>query len=278
VLGTAAFEAGDESPRPFAHRARDELAHALELGRRRRARVVALDHAPHLFGGHVRDRVDRDALPFEAIEVLGERRPVGAHAVGRGGFESVARRRRGALAHHIDGHALPDLALRGPISQQRHLRVRVEIDEARRDDETGRVERPRRRSAGEIADRSDAVTADRDVDATRRRARAVEDLAATNEEVVLGRLRRSRSRVAAGDHGADADDDGDDGRGEIGRNELRRDAHGTLREDLYPTCPACLALARTFVYDNRPCARAKPPAKPSSTTPSRWPARSGSKV
>ncbi len=59
MLGAAALEACHQAPRPFLHRSRHQVDHLLALGRRGRLGVVAHDHAAHLLGGDVRDRVDR---------------------------------------------------------------------------------------------------------------------------------------------------------------------------------------------------------------------------
>ena len=77
MLRSAALEARHQPPRAFFHRSRDELHHALALRGRGRTRLESHHHAPHLLGGDVRDRVDRDALLLEAREVLRERGPVG---------------------------------------------------------------------------------------------------------------------------------------------------------------------------------------------------------
>ncbi len=196
---TAALESRDQPPRALAHRSRDQVRHLRDLLRRGRSRVVAEHHAPHLLAGDVRDGVHRDALPLEPIEVLGERRPVDAWPVARLGRKSVPRRRRRALAGDVERDALPDLALRRAVGQQRHLGVRVEVDEAGRDDQARRIDRPSRRLAVERPDRGDAIAANADVRPNGRAAGAVQHLPAANDDVERRRLSR-RGRADGGEN------------------------------------------------------------------------------
>ena len=92
MLRSAALEARHQAPRAFFHRSRHQLHHALTLRRRGRARVESHHHAPHLLGGDVRNRVDRDALLLETREVLREGGPVSRGTVVAAGSQAVARR------------------------------------------------------------------------------------------------------------------------------------------------------------------------------------------
>ena len=74
--------------------------------------------------------------------------------------------------------ALPDLALRAAVHDQRLGRPRQHVDEAGRDGEAGRIDDRRRGGACEVADGGDAIAADADVGAAPGRAGAVVDRAA----------------------------------------------------------------------------------------------------
>ena len=66
--------------------------------------------------------------------------------------------------------------------------VGVDVDEAGRDDEPGRVDAVGAVSRRDLANRLDASALDADVGAPRRRARAVDDQAAGDDDVELCRL------------------------------------------------------------------------------------------
>ena len=68
------------------------------------------------------------------------------------------------------------------IPEQLRVVVRVRVDEARRDDETRRVD-DLGRVLVDRADGNDAPVADADVGAPRRRARAVDEQAAADQRV-----------------------------------------------------------------------------------------------
>ena len=76
------------------------------------------------------------------------------------------------------------------------LRMRVRIDEPRRDDESAHVDGAFRRQVGFrcVADEQDPIAADREVGSAGRSARAVDDRTATKKNVnVLGRRPRCDS-------------------------------------------------------------------------------------
>ncbi|MEZ5417726.1 MAG: hypothetical protein R2708_10315 [Vicinamibacterales bacterium] len=190
VLGAAALEARHQSPGALLHRPGDEAHHVAALGRRGLGAVVAHHHAPHLLRRDVRDGVHRDALALETVEVLRERPPVGRRAVGPGFLEMVARRRARALAGDVERHALAHLALGGAVGQQRHLRVRMEIDEAGRHHQARGFDGAPRGLSGQRPDGGDAIAADADIGAHGGRPGAVEHLPAHDQHIERRRLSR----------------------------------------------------------------------------------------
>ena len=120
-------------------------------------------------GADVGGDVLRDALLLEVLEVLRERRPgdvvlqvalVGLHLPLHRVREGPHRR---ALAEDLRRHALPDLALRAPVDEQRLGRPGEHVDEAGRDREAAGVDHHVARQGGHGADRLHAVAADGDV-------------------------------------------------------------------------------------------------------------------
>ena len=115
-------QAGGHAVRALLHRVGDEPRHPLELLRFRRALVVAHHELADLAEADVRQQVDRRLAALDRREVAGEVAP--APLGGR-----LLRRDRSALADHLGGHALADLALGVAVGQQREVGVRVRIDE-----------------------------------------------------------------------------------------------------------------------------------------------------
>ena len=181
----AALEPGHEPPRAFLHRARDQRPHFRQLGRVGRARVVPHHDPPHLLGRHVRDRVHRDPAALQAIEVSREGRPVLRNDPRRPFLlQAIARRGRRGFAEHVNRDALAYFALRGAVLEERHLRVRVQIDESRSDDETGGVDDAPRGCVRQPAHAGDAAAGDRDVACEPGVTRPIDDMAAANHDVV----------------------------------------------------------------------------------------------
>jgi hypothetical protein len=127
-------EAGRDAGRALPHRGRHEVLHLLQLAGRGRTVVVADDHLARRAEAHVRQEIDGDALLLEQAEVAGEVRPRL-----RGGGRRL-RRNRARLADDLCGHALADLALRVAVGHERHVGMRVHVDEAGRDDAALRID------------------------------------------------------------------------------------------------------------------------------------------
>ena len=99
------------------------------------AREAVQDPAPVGDAGHRHEHAGLEELLLERLEQV-------AHE------ERLAR---AALAEHLRGHALADLALGVAVFQEQQIRVRVDVDEAGGDDQAGGVDlapgRPGRHAA-----------------------------------------------------------------------------------------------------------------------------------
>ena len=140
------------------------------------------------------DDVDRGGR--ERRDVIRERR-LGALKPGRAGRQVLPQhrqplgQRRGgreaAVAHDLQRHALAHLRLRARIERQREIRVRVDVDETGRHDLTARVDLAMGRPRGPPLDRDDAAGAHAHVAIAARRAGAVDQVTAPDQQVVHGR-------------------------------------------------------------------------------------------
>jgi hypothetical protein len=121
---------------PFAHGFADQLAHLLQFPGRRRAVLVANDIFARRRRADERSDVRRNAPPHEVIEIFPERRPLDVVANVRLAVDqlllhrTVQRPHRVAFAHHLEGYALPDIALRAAVVDQRLIRPGQHVDEA----------------------------------------------------------------------------------------------------------------------------------------------------
>src|SRR5262249_59986162 len=115
----------------------------------------------------VRQEVDGDLRLLDRGEVASEVAP-------RPPSARLLRRRRSALADDFGRHALPDLALGVAVREQREVRVRVRIDEARSEHAAGRVDGARGGPV-DAPDRGDASVPYPDGAGHGRRAGPVDD-------------------------------------------------------------------------------------------------------
>jgi hypothetical protein len=113
-------------------------------------------------------------------------------------LHGVVQRAHGrTFAHDLQGDALSYTALGTAVVQQRLVRPRQDVDEARRDRETLRVHLERGAGRREVADERDGITDHADVRLERRSALPIVDGASTDDRVEDG-----RTGGAAGEHEA----------------------------------------------------------------------------
>jgi hypothetical protein len=168
------------------HRGGDHGLHRFHVGRRRRAIVSPDDQLAHGAEADVRQQVDRDAVLREHAEVAVE---VGPARRARFAVADAPRRDRIRLADHLRRDTLPDLALGVAVGDQRDVRVRVHVDEARREHPAARVDRPHRRCR-RVADADDAALCDGDRAAPGGCTGPVDNLRVGDDQIRLAGLRR----------------------------------------------------------------------------------------
>ena len=89
-----------------------------------------------------------------------------------------------AVAHHDGGHAVPARRREQRVPRDLAVEVRVDVDEAGRDEQRRRRRSSRARRAVDRADLGDDAVGDRDVGGARRRPGAVDDGPALDHEIV----------------------------------------------------------------------------------------------
>ena len=188
-----------------------------ELVGRGRPVVVADDQLSHRAQADVGQQVHRDALLLEHGEVAAE---VGPRLIGGG---RGLRRDRARLADDLGGHALTDLALRVAVGDERHVRVRVRVDESGRHDAALGVDDAggpagRRGGAGRVEHLDDASAGDGHRAVAGRRPGAVDHAGVGHEQIDR---RRRWPRLTAGEPG-----DREQGAGKGG--EWARERHEDL--------------------------------------------------
>ncbi len=136
-------------------------------------------------GGHV----GRYAPVFQVLQVFAQRGPGNVEAdvalvFQHLGLHGVVQRAHGtAFAHHLEGHALADVALRPAVLDQRLGGPAQHVDEAGRDGQAPGVD-GLSGAAVQIADCDDAVAPDRHVGPEGRAAVAVVNRPVHHHEVV----------------------------------------------------------------------------------------------
>jgi hypothetical protein len=164
------------------------------LGQRAHARQAAISRARECAVADEGRDVDGRLCGLQPIEVVAEAAPVQGHAgvevadqVARIGAGRHRRGAEAALADDLGGHALADLAVGAAIDEQREVAVGVDVDEAGRDGVAARVDHARRGRAAQVAQRHHALAAHAHIGVKGRRAAAVDDAAAADQDVEHGR-------------------------------------------------------------------------------------------
>ena len=164
VIG-AVDERGGHAERPLLHGLAHQRAHLRQL-RRRRLHVPLAEHVgAHRAGPDEGRDVRCDAAPLEPVQVLPERRPVDGVAnvrlpLGCEALHFRGQRPHRVFAQHFERHALAQIAERTPVGEQRLLRVRQHVDEARRHRLAVRIDPFTRRSARVRSDVRQPVACD----------------------------------------------------------------------------------------------------------------------
>src|SRR6266545_988879 len=192
VEGGGILDRRGEAQGALPHGGLHERDHAGQLLGSRAAVLLAHDGYADLRRPDERRDVDGAARAREMREVAVEIAPILLDAVllhpdGVVGDQRVGERGdRPAFPRHFGGDSLSHLAEHPVVHQDARFRLAEHVDEPRRDDEAGHVERLARPEAAfaQKADGGDAVAADRDVAGVARIAAAVDDPAAPQEDVV----------------------------------------------------------------------------------------------
>ena len=163
---------------------------------------AALPHDIKTQGGmrHLRADIDDFGRGFERVEIVGKGFPVEFHAFGEHGpgnvfhaFHQVDEVGRCAFAHrskthtavseHDRGHAMPGRRREIRVPGGLTVVMRMDIDEARRDQQSARIDFAAP-AANIAADRRDEFAVDRYIGNAPRRTRAVDDRAVADDDIV----------------------------------------------------------------------------------------------
>ena len=168
-------EAGAEAEGAVFHAGADHAAHLLDL----RLGRLAIHEPDHLAADRAlsdeEPEVRRDARRRDPVEERLDRERRGSV----GPFDE----RRDALAHVVVG---------GGYLEDAAARMRVEVDEPRRDDAAARIDDARRRRVDPRRDARNRVAAHREIASVPRAAGAVDDTCVADEEIEGGRRLRAR--------------------------------------------------------------------------------------
>src|SRR6059058_5737322 len=161
-------EARGETPRAVLHRLGHEPLHPGELLAIGRATGEAHHGDAEGAVAHELHDVEGRALRVERLQVVANRPPPEVHAPRHvegepaqllEKFGGRGRGREAAVAHDLRRHALADLRLGAPVLPEPPVRVRMHVDEPRRQHTARGPERQAGRLAREVADRRDDVVA-----------------------------------------------------------------------------------------------------------------------
>ena len=182
-----------DAERPGFHLAPHQLTHLIELHSRRRFVFQANDVLANSRRANKRRDVLRDSAFFKIVEKLGKRRPLDiilhvALRFAQPPLHLIVQRPHRKLAENLSSHALLDLTQRTAVDNQRGLRVREHVDEARRDGEPLGIDNCWRTYPAQVADRRDAIAFDSHVGFDRCMTGAIVSRAAFDDDVERLRL------------------------------------------------------------------------------------------
>jgi len=175
-------QSGAQSERAVLHALLHERAHPVELRRRR----FAIGRTDHLIAHR---------------SLADEHREVRRDARGRHAIEKRPQRNRRPAVRSLEDrrHTLPHVVVRGRHLEDAAARVRMEIDEAGRNDFPGGIDNARRRRVDPRRDARDGVAANRDVSTVPGTARSVDDAAVADDQIEGRRLRARRGEHRRGE-------------------------------------------------------------------------------
>ncbi len=168
---------GAQAEGALLHAFPHERAHLLELLSRRRPIDLAHHRATHRSLADEHGEVRRDTHLLH----LREKWPQWHRRSAVGTFDER-------------GHALPHVVVGGRHLEDAAPRVRVDVDESRRNDEALHFHDPRRRLSNGRRDANDGVSLDGEVGHIPGAGGAVDDASTAQNQVVGGRLGRSQHR------------------------------------------------------------------------------------
>src|SRR5262249_4156167 len=178
------------------YRLLDQRFHPLKLVLCRASMRIAHDAAPDRPQADEGDDVGGDTGFLDCVEIAAQRRPFDRLAPDRDARrrEFVLIRAGGAaFAQDLGSDALHDLAHRLAVFENREIRIRVHIDEARGDDEAADIDLAFTGLEIDLAERGDLVPFHREVAVEPRVAGAVHDLPAAQHEIKGGIVLRRHS-------------------------------------------------------------------------------------
>jgi len=200
IRSGSVLKRGGNSDGAVLHRFTDQLFHFIEL-RGRGLLVFETNHErPNLRRAYVGSEIDADALFLKAREIFAERSPIRLNvevvilvrlSFDHGIVQGCDRR---AFARNFSRDALVDFGRKARIHEDRELRLAEHVDKAGSNDQAMGINRPLGGSTGQIGDGYDLAVANTNVSRIPGRARAVDDVAMSDDDVVGRNRLRWRER------------------------------------------------------------------------------------
>ena len=186
-----------QSERSVAHGFVEQFLHAGELLGSRPVEARPHHSLPDVVQPDIGRDVHGHARLLDGVEVFFQCGELPGLALGRSRPRVIRVRPCGvAFAEHLGRHTLPNLARGIAVLEQQIIRVRVNVDEPRRDNQTAGIDLARRHSRRNPADGDDPVTANGHVAERPRVPRPIDDCAVSQNQVIvrLNRTRRTRGQ------------------------------------------------------------------------------------